>query len=79
MTWTAPDKRRGSPITGYAVTAVDTTTPGNGGQTCAGTDPATGCTVTGLTTDDTFVVVTATNELGCTSDPSDESSPVMIA
>ena len=29
----------GSTITGYTVTATDATTPANGGQTCAATDP----------------------------------------
>ena len=33
VSFTAPTSDGGSPITGYTVTATDTTTPGNGGQT----------------------------------------------
>jgi hypothetical protein len=35
VSWTAPSDE-GSPITGYTVTATDSTSPANGGQTVVG-------------------------------------------
>ncbi len=76
VAWTTPSAN-GSPITGYTVTATDTTTPSNGGQTVsASTGPVT---VTGLTNGDSYTfTVTATNALG-TGAASAASSPVLLA
>jgi alpha-tubulin suppressor-like RCC1 family protein len=65
VTWTTPTADGGSPITSYEVSGIDTKTPANGGQSCTGTDPATGCVVTGLTNGDTYTfTVKATNAAG---------------
>ncbi len=78
VTWSAPDTDGGSAIQSYTVTAVDETTPGNGGASCTWTSGELGCTVTGLTDGDlvAFTVV-ATNLVGSGS-PSDLSDPVLI-
>ena len=72
VTWTAPTSDGGSPITSYKVTATDVTTPADGGQTCSGTNPATGCVASSLTNGDayTFTVI-ASNAAG----PGTASSP----
>ena len=71
VSWTAPGDDGGSAITGFLVTAADTTTPGNGNETCA-TSGATGCTVTQLTNGDAYTFsVTASNAVG----PSPSSTP----
>jgi alpha-tubulin suppressor-like RCC1 family protein len=76
VNWNAPNDG-GSPITGYLVTAADSTTPGNGGQTCAWTSGPLTCTVSGLTTGDSYTfTVTATNNYG-TGPSSQPSSPVV--
>ena len=63
VTFTAPASNGGSAITGYTVTATDSTTPANGGQT--GTGAASPITVTGLHNGDTYTFkVTATNAIG---------------
>jgi hypothetical protein len=80
VTWDAPSSDGGSSIMSYEVTAADQTTSGNGGQTCPGTDPATGCTLTGLTDGDSYTfTVTATNGVGTgpASDPSLPVTPMM--
>ncbi len=76
VSWIAPSAN-GSPITGYTVTATDTTNPGNGGQTA--TSATSSATVTGLSNGDSYTFsVTATNGQG-TGDPSDPSAPVLLA
>jgi trimeric autotransporter adhesin len=77
VTFTAPSSDGGSPITGYTVTAADSTTPANGGQTASGT--ASPITVPGLTNGDSYTfTVAATNAIG-TGDASAPSSPVTPA
>ena len=79
ITWAAPLSDGGAPITGYTVTAADSTNPANGGQTGT-TSPltATTCTVTGLTGGDSYTfTVTATNAAG-TGPASKPSSPVIV-
>ncbi len=74
VTFTPPTNDGGSPITGYTVTAADSTTPANGGQTAGGT--ASPITVMGLTNGDSYTfTVTATNAIG-TGDPSGPSNAV---
>ncbi len=77
VSWSAPGSDGGSAITAYTVTATDSTTSGNGGETCVwSTGPLT-CTVSGLTTGDSYTfTVTATNSVG-TSSPSSSSSPIV--
>jgi hypothetical protein len=77
VVFTPPASNGGSDITGYTVTATDTTNPANGGQTATGT--ANPITVTGLTNGDTYTfTVTATNEVG-TGPASAASAPVTPA
>ncbi len=77
MTWSAAPSN-GSPISGYTVTAADSTTSANGGETCT-TTGALNCIVTGLTNGDSYTfTVTATNGIG-TGPSSSPSSPVTPA
>lgn len=56
----APQYDNGEPVTGYTVTAVDSATPANGGQTATGTSSP--IIVTGLTNGDNYTfTVTASN------------------
>ena len=65
VTWTAPAFDGGSDITSYTVTAADSTTPANGGQTCPWTTGPLTCTVSGLTNGDSYTfTVVATNGVG---------------
>ena len=75
ISWVAPVSDGGSVITGYTVTAVDSTTPANGGQIAPGaTSPLI---VTGLTNGDSYTfTVTATNVTG-TGIASAASSPAI--
>ncbi len=63
VAFTAPASDGGSAITSYTVTATDSTTPANGGQTISGS--ASPLVVTGLTNGDSYTfTVTATNGAG---------------
>jgi trimeric autotransporter adhesin len=63
VAFTAPSSDGGSAITSYKVSAIDSTTPGNGGQTKSGS--ASPLVVTGLTNGDSYTfTVTATNAVG---------------
>ncbi len=75
VTWTAPFNP-GDPIESYTVTATDTTTPANGGETCQ--SATTSCTVTGLTNGDSYTfAVTATSDVG-TGPSSASSAPIVL-
>jgi hypothetical protein len=63
VSFSPPDSTGGSTITGYTVTATDTTNSGNGGET--GTGAGSPITVSGLTNGDSYTfTVTATNGVG---------------
>ena len=74
VTFTAPSSNGGSAITGYTVTATDTTNSPRGGQTATGTSSP--ITVTGLTANDRYTFsVTATNAAG-TGSASSQSNQI---
>ena len=76
VSFTSPTSTGGTPITGYTVTATDTTQSSRGGQTQS--DLASPITIGGLTVGDTYsFTVTATNVVG-TGASSSASSPVVI-
>ena len=78
VTWTAPSSNGGSPITGYTVTAADSTNSSHGGETCPWTTGPLTCTLTGLTNGDSYTfTVTAKNANG-TGPASAPSSPVIV-
>ena len=63
VSFTAPASNGGSAITGYTVTATDSTTPANGNET--GTGTTSPISVTGLHNGDSYTFkVTATNAIG---------------
>ena len=74
VTFTAPASNGGSSVTGYTLTAIDSTNSVHGGQSNSGsTSPIT---VTGLTNGDTYIfTVAATNVIG-TGTPSAASNSV---
>jgi len=75
--WVAPAISGATAITGYTVTATDTTNSLHGGQTCT-SSTNTSCTVSSLTLGDTYTfAVTATNYSGYTSSPSVASNAVV--
>ena len=75
VTFTPPLLNGGSAITGYTVTAADSTDPLNGGQTVSG--PSSPLTVTGLVDGDSYTfTVTATNGIGIS--PSSTPSNAVI-
>jgi hypothetical protein len=72
LTWTAPADNGGSTITGYTVTSAP------GSKTCTWTSGPLSCTVTGLTSGQSYTfTVTATNGVGTgpASDPSAGVTP----
>ena len=75
VSFSQPASDGGSGITSYTVTAADSTTPANGGETASGsTSPIT---VPGLTSGDSYTfTVTATNIVG-TGPPSGHSNAVV--
>ena len=80
VSFSPPADDGGSPISSYTVTAVDSTSPGNGGQTAS--DTGSPITVSGLTNGDSYTfTVTATNGVGTgpSSSPSNSVTPVAAA
>jgi Fibronectin type III domain len=76
VTFTGPTSDGGSAVTSYTVTAHDSTTPGNGGETAIGSSSP--LLVTGLTNGDTYTfTVRATNAVGAgpSSSPSNSVRP----
>ena len=81
VTWVASSDDGGSPIFGYIVLALDSTTSSNGGQKCYSLTGATSCQVLGLTAGDTYTfTVTPVNAdgPGPTSAPSEPIVPIAV-
>ena len=75
VSFTAPAFDGGSPITGYTVTALDSTTPGNGGQTAPG--GSSPIDVTGLTNGDSYTFTVVATNINGDSSPGGPSSAVV--
>jgi hypothetical protein len=78
VSWTDSAYDWGFAITGYTVTATDSTNALNGGQTCTGA--GTSCTVAGLTPGDsyTFAVVANSTPNSASSGPSNAVNPTSV-
>ena len=78
VTFSPPDTNGGATITSYTVTATDSTTPSNGGQTQSGAGSP--IVVTGLTVGDSYTfTVTATNSAGTGAASSPSNAVVAVA
>jgi hypothetical protein len=72
----------GAAITGYIITATDTTNAAHGGQTCSVGATATSCTITGLIGNDSYTfsgVATNINGSSISSTPSTAVNPVSVS
>jgi glycine rich protein/fibronectin type III domain protein/Ig-like domain-containing protein/immunoglobulin I-set domain protein len=78
VSWTDSAYDWGFAITGYTVTATDSTNALNGGQTCTGA--STSCTVAALTPGDsyTFAVVANSTPNSASSGPSNAVNPTSV-
>jgi predicted RNA-binding protein with TRAM domain len=75
VSWTAPTSDGGSKLTQFVVTAIDLTTPGNGGQTVTAGPSATSGTFTTLSAGDSYTfVVQAVNGVGSSAKSAVSSS-----
>lgn len=82
LSWTAPTTNGGAPITGYLITATDTSTTPSPVTTSTTTGNGTTGTVTGLTNGDSYTfTVAAINSVttGAPSDPSTAVTPFTVA
>lgn len=78
INWTAPQSNGSGAVTGYIVTATDTTTSSHGGQSCTiSSFTTTTCTLTGLTAGDTYTFAVTDQGLSGTSAAS-VSNPLTI-
>lgn len=75
VSFTATDNAVAAGVTGYTVTATDSTNSGRGGQTATGA--ASPITVTGLTNGDSYVFTVVANGSSANSAPSTASNSVI--